>query len=117
MVSARATLLRAMARRAAAQQDRAAHVQPREEAMQAIAMRHDTRAWKAQVWISVMVAALLCAIGLAWLPGREIDRAFMVMGYVFCTTAAFALAKFVRDNAIAIATAANRSLCAACERG
>ena len=66
--------------------------------MQATAMRQDTRAWKAQVWISFLVAALLCGIGLAWLPGREIDRAFMVMGYVFCTTAAFALAKFVRDN-------------------
>ena len=66
--------------------------------MQAMAMRKDTRAWKAQVWISFLVAALLCAIGLAWLPGRELDRAFMVMGYVFRTTAAFALAKFVRDN-------------------
>jgi len=66
--------------------------------MQAMSMRQDTKAWQAQVWISFLIAALLCAIGLAWLPGREIDRAFMVMGYVFCMTAAFALAKFVRDN-------------------
>jgi hypothetical protein len=66
--------------------------------MKPMAMRQDTRAWKAQVWISFMAAALLCAIGLAWLPGRELDRAFMVMGYVFCLTTAFALAKFVRDN-------------------
>ena len=40
----------------------------------------------------------LCAIGLAYLPGNDLDRAFMVMGYVFCLSTAFALAKFVRDN-------------------
>ena len=66
--------------------------------MQATLIRHDTKAWKAQVWISFFVAAALCATGLAWLPGRDLDRAFMVMGYLFCVSAAFALAKFVRDN-------------------
>jgi hypothetical protein len=60
--------------------------------------RRDTRAWKAQVWISFGLAATLCAVGLAYLPGRDLDRAFMVMGYVFCLSAAFALAKFVRDS-------------------
>jgi hypothetical protein len=58
----------------------------------------DTRAWRAQVWISFAVAVTLCASGLAWLPGHDLDRAFMVMGYLFTTSAAFALAKFVRDN-------------------
>lgn len=60
-------------------------------------VRRDTRAWKAQVWISFGLSVALCAVGLAYLPGRDLDRAFMVMGYVFCLTAAFALAKFVRD--------------------
>jgi len=60
--------------------------------------RRDTAAWKLQVWISFGVAASLCAIGLAWLPGADLDRAFMVMGYVFCLSSAVALAKFVRDN-------------------
>ncbi len=60
--------------------------------------RRDTAAWRMQVWISFGVAASLCAIGLAWLPGAELDRAFMVMGYVYCVSSAFALAKFVRDN-------------------
>jgi hypothetical protein len=60
--------------------------------------RRDTTAWMLQVWISFGVAASLCAIGLAWLPGADLDRAFMVMGYVFCVSSAFALAKFVRDN-------------------
>jgi hypothetical protein len=60
--------------------------------------RRDTAAWKLQVWISFGIAASLCAIGLAWLPGADLDRAFMVMGYVFCLSSAFALAKFVRDN-------------------
>lgn len=64
----------------------------------AVQVRRDTKAWRAQVWISFGLAALLCGIGLAWLPGGELDRAFMVMGYVFCLSTAFALAKFVRDN-------------------
>lgn len=51
-----------------------------------------------QVWISFGIAVLLCAIGLAWLPGAQLEQAFMVMGYVFCLSAAFVLAKFVRDN-------------------
>lgn len=62
------------------------------------APRHDTRAWKAQVWISFGVALTLCVSGLAWLPGQDLDRAFMVMGYLFTLTSAFTLAKFVRDN-------------------
>jgi hypothetical protein len=61
-------------------------------------IRRDTRAWQLQVWISFAVAATLCAIGLAWLPGQDLDRAFMVMGYVFCLSTAFALSKFIRDN-------------------
>ena len=61
-------------------------------------IRHDTKAWKAQVWISFAAAVTLCATGLAYLPGQDLDRAFMVMGYVFCMSTAFALAKFVRDN-------------------
>ena len=68
--------------------------------MQATPIRHDTKAWKAQVWISFFTAAMLCATGLAFLPGRDLDRAFMMMGYVFCVSAAFALAKFIRDNEI-----------------
>ena len=67
--------------------------------MQTSPIRHDTRAWKAQVWASFFAASSLCAIGLAWLPGRDLDRAFMVMGYMFCVSATFALAKFTRDNA------------------
>ncbi|MCX2862308.1 YiaA/YiaB family inner membrane protein [Paucibacter sp. PLA-PC-4] len=61
-------------------------------------MHRDSKAWTYQVWISFGIAVSLCAIGLAWLPGDDLDRAFMVMGYVFCLSTAFALAKFVRDN-------------------
>jgi hypothetical protein len=60
--------------------------------------RKDTKAWKLQVWVSFGVAATLCGTGLAYLPGADLDRAFMVMGYVFCLSTAFALAKYVRDN-------------------
>ena len=71
------------------------------QAHSGLQVRRDTRAWQVQVWISFFLAVGLCAIGLAWLPGRDLDRAFMVMGYVFCLSTAFALAKFVRDNQLA----------------
>lgn len=66
--------------------------------MQATPIRKDTKAWKLQVWVSFGLAVLLCGSGLAYLPGADLDRAFMVMGYMFCLSTAFALAKFVRDN-------------------
>jgi hypothetical protein len=71
---------------------------PIESSMQPTLIRKDTMAWKAQVWISFGTAATLCATGLAYLPGEDIQRAFMVMGYVFCLSTAFALAKYIRDN-------------------
>ncbi len=65
------------------------------------AVQRDTRAWQWQVWVSFASAGALCAIGLAWLPGTELEQVFMVMGYVFCLSAVFGLSKFVRDNAAA----------------
>ncbi|WP_395349693.1 YiaA/YiaB family inner membrane protein [Variovorax sp. UC122_21] len=61
-------------------------------------VQRDTRAWQFQVWASFGIAVFLCATGLSWLPGEALDRAFMVMGYVFCLSTAFVLSKFVRDN-------------------
>lgn len=66
--------------------------------MHATPIRQDTRAWKLQVWVSFGLAVTLCGSGLAFLPGQDLDRAFMVMGYMFCLSTAFALAKYVRDN-------------------
>lgn len=60
-------------------------------------IRRDTRAWRIQVWVSFLLAVSLCGTGLAWLPGEDLDRAFMVMGYVFCLCSALVLAKAVRD--------------------
>ena len=64
-------------------------------------IQRDTGAWRMQVWISFGIAALVCGTGLAWLPGGDLDRAFMVMGYFFCLSAALVLSKYVRDNTIA----------------
>lgn len=63
-------------------------------------VRRDTRAWQVQVWVSFLLAASLCMTGLGYLPGQDIERAFMVMGYGFSLSAAFMLAKFVRDNEV-----------------
>lgn len=69
-----------------------------------VSIQRDTRAWQFQVWASFATAVFLCATGLSWLPGEALDRAFMVMGYVFCLSTAFMLAKFVRDNQYASAS-------------
>ena len=61
-------------------------------------IHRDSRAWNIQVWASFLTAVFLCAVGLAYLPGSDLDRAFMVMGYFFCLSAAFVLAKSVRDR-------------------
>ena len=58
----------------------------------------DTRAWQLQVWISFGTAVFLCVTGLAYLLGEALDRAFMVMGYVFCLSTVFVLSKAVRDS-------------------
>lgn len=58
----------------------------------------DTRAWQLQVWISFAIAVFLCGVGLAWLPGADLDRAFMVMGYGFCLSSVFVLSKAIRDG-------------------
>jgi hypothetical protein len=63
-----------------------------------VLIRRDSKAWTLQVWVSFGLAVFLCGVGLAWLPGKDLDRVFMVMGYFFCLSAAFVLAKYVRDN-------------------
>lgn len=61
-------------------------------------IRRDTKAWQLQTWVSFLLAAFLCGVGLAWLPGGDVERLFMVMGYGFCLMGAFVLSKFVRDE-------------------
>ena len=63
-----------------------------------IRMQRDSSAWQMQVWVSFALALFFCGVGLAYLPGHDLDRAFMVMGYAFCLSGAFVLAKFVRDG-------------------
>ncbi|MEO8278836.1 MAG: YiaA/YiaB family inner membrane protein [Ideonella sp.] len=65
--------------------------------MQTSFVRQDSKAWKVQVWASFAIAIGLSVVGLAYLPGEDLDRAFMMMGYGFCISTAFALAKYVRD--------------------
>lgn len=61
-------------------------------------IRRDTGAWRLQVWISFGLSLLICGSGLTALPGQDVDRAFMMMGYLFCLSSVFVLSKFVRDN-------------------
>jgi hypothetical protein len=61
-------------------------------------MIRDSGAWQLQVWVSFAAAVFLCAVGLAYLPGADLDRVFMVMGYLFCLSNVFVLSKMIRDN-------------------
>ncbi|MDO8373708.1 MAG: YiaA/YiaB family inner membrane protein, partial [Polaromonas sp.] len=61
-------------------------------------IHRDSKPWQFQVWASFLIAVFLCAVGLSYLPGQDLDRAFMIMGYFFCLSAAFVLAKYVRDQ-------------------
>lgn len=61
-------------------------------------------AWRAQAWISFSLAVTLCAIGLSYLPGADLDRAFMFMGFGFCLSTVFVLARHVRDQQAGLPT-------------
>jgi hypothetical protein len=61
-------------------------------------MQRDTDGWRAQVWISFGLAVCASAAGVLFLPGQELDRAFLAIGFFFCLFASFALAKTIRDN-------------------
>ena len=63
-----------------------------------VSVQRDSKPWQVQVWVSFLIAAFLCTVGLLYLPGKDLDRAFMIMGYQFCLFTAFVLAKFVRDQ-------------------
>ena len=63
-----------------------------------VLIHRDSKPWQIQVWASFLIAVFLCAVGLSYLPGNDLDRGFMIMGYFFCLSAAFVLAKSVRDQ-------------------
>lgn len=61
-------------------------------------MQRDTSGWRLQVWISFAVAVFAAGAGVLQLPGAELDRAFLAIGFFFCLFACFAVAKTLRDN-------------------
>ena len=61
-------------------------------------VQKDTDAWRVQVWSSFAIALLASAIGVVQLPGEQLDRAFLAIGFFFCLFASFSVAKTVRDN-------------------
>ena len=61
-------------------------------------MQRDTSGWRMQVWISFGLAVLASGIGVILLPGQELDRAFLAIGFFFCLFTSFSVAKTIRDN-------------------
>jgi hypothetical protein len=66
--------------------------------MTQIKIKRDTSAWVFQVWASFVIAVGLCAYGVWNLPGSAQDRVFLTMGFFFCLSSSFVLAKCLRDN-------------------
>lgn len=65
---------------------------------QNIIVRRDTAGWNMQVWISFLLAIAMCTIGVWNMPSESLDRAFIAVGFFFCLSSAFGVAKMVRDN-------------------
>jgi hypothetical protein len=61
-------------------------------------MQRDTSPWRIQVWTAFGISAFACLYGAMGLPGGELDRAFLGIGFLFSVFASFAVAKTVRDN-------------------
>lgn len=61
-------------------------------------IRRDTQAWISQVWISFVLALALTIGGVARLPSEGLVRALLATAFLFCLSAAFTLAKALRDN-------------------
>ena len=61
-------------------------------------MQRDTGGWRIQVWLSFGLAVLASGAGVFQLPGQELDRAFLAIGFFFCLFSSFAVAKTIRDN-------------------
>jgi hypothetical protein len=61
-------------------------------------MQRDTGAWRLQTWVAFGIAVVASAAGVIELPGQELDRAFIAIGFFFCLFATFAVSKTIRDN-------------------
>lgn len=61
-------------------------------------MQRDTKGWRAQVWISFITAIASASYGVVWMPGQDLDRAFLAIGLFFCLFSSFTVAKTLRDN-------------------
>ncbi|MCB9554630.1 MAG: hypothetical protein H6707_00920 [Deltaproteobacteria bacterium] len=58
----------------------------------------DTPAWYFQTWAAFLIALLLTSVGIYHLPVGWWARGFLVLGMYFSVSAAFGLAKTIRDR-------------------
>jgi hypothetical protein len=61
-------------------------------------IRRDSSAWVFQVWASFAIAVGLCVYGIWNLPGPPEGKMLLAMGFFFCLSSSFVLAKAIRDN-------------------
>lgn len=58
----------------------------------------NTNAWRFQVWAAFVVSFVLVLIGISYLEADIWVKGFLLMGFLFTVSAAFTLAKTVRDD-------------------
>ncbi len=61
-------------------------------------VRHDTAAWKGQVWAAFAAAVLLCTVAVWNMPSTSLDRVLAAVSMFFLLSATFTLSKMLRDN-------------------
>lgn len=65
---------------------------------ESIRVKRDTGAWVFQVWASFAIAVFLAIYSIWNLPGEAEGRMLLAMGFFFCLSSSFVLAKAIRDN-------------------
>ncbi len=61
-------------------------------------VKRDTSTWVFQVWASFAIAVFLAVYSIWNLPGPAEGKMLLAMGFFFCLSSSFVLAKAIRDN-------------------
>lgn len=65
---------------------------------QKVFVRHDTAAWKMQVWISFGAAFVMAFLAVWNMPSGSLDRVLCAVSMIFLLSSTFSLSKMLRDN-------------------
>ena len=61
-------------------------------------VRHDTPAWRLQVWTAFALAIFSAVVGVWNMPSTSLERVLSAVSMLFLLFSTFALSKMMRDN-------------------